>query len=588
MDSGLEAPLLQPADRTYAAEIAEHPDLEAGARVQHADRCIGAESPAQQDPEGRSVQVHHDLEAGARALSDHEESQEEPEPSPAAAHGHAANAVDPAAAVPQAQPVPVPPRPGGEAEPPREPVQPSGAQAAALHQIRKETVKLCCARVTCVWSVKLAFVVLFTQLILLVGPLSEPIWIPISLDAGCEQNNDVDPKPVPFTHIEDMADVRSCQKACTNIPECQAVDFYNATRWCNLYSAACMAPTATWDGACSFQIASACAVRNGSTGILIGGKCDLALQMPSTTSMMREEVPRMLSSPSNWFWTSFCVCIYLYLSLDWPRSEVNERCKCLNDLYEPVEYVCGTILFRAIFLLALFFVWISLTEHFFGPALLLACVEPIFQVSGFRPVPKPVREAANAASRFPVTAWMWLLVSLIVFLALLVPKIGSFVSTAAQQTGSCLMSIFNNIISCLCCEGLVYKEACACIANDCPQHQKVRRICNGAWLEKEERERLCYRCQQTGPTVRSCSDGCDVHMCRACIEDQKHAWRRRLAANAADTAVGGDLMVTADYAVGGTALVEATVTVSAADAALAASAAAAAASADTIGHCPIA
>lgn len=78
---------------------------------------------------------------------------------------------------------------------------------------------------------------------------------------------------------------KACEARCASDPGCQAIDYYNETRWCSLYSQPCSQPTASWQGASSYEIAVACNLHNGSTGVEVAGRCLTGVELPTLWSV---------------------------------------------------------------------------------------------------------------------------------------------------------------------------------------------------------------------------------------------------------------------------------------------------------------
>lgn len=136
------------------------------------------------------------------------------------------------------------------------------------------------------------FAILFILLISLVSlqqlflnDIFSPIlWMPISLSKACQISDDLGGGPRPFRQLADLQDLAACKAMCESIPSCQAVDWFNARRWCNLYTEPCIKPTASWDNASSYQIPMSCFLYNGSSGFIIHGRCQIAEGAPSVRS----------------------------------------------------------------------------------------------------------------------------------------------------------------------------------------------------------------------------------------------------------------------------------------------------------------
>lgn len=75
-------------------------------------------------------------------------------------------------------------------------------------------------------------------------------WTVISATAACEENNE------GVTYLSHQAGytLESCKSKCVNTESCTAIDFYNATSYCLLYSTACVNALSIKDGSSSYRL----------------------------------------------------------------------------------------------------------------------------------------------------------------------------------------------------------------------------------------------------------------------------------------------------------------------------------------------
>jgi len=73
-------------------------------------------------------------------------------------------------------------------------------------------------------------------------------WVQISGTAACETNGDGIKRSKGLGYNYNL---NSCKNACAG--NCQAIDFYQTTGWCNLYNAPCHSPRTYKDGATSWR-----------------------------------------------------------------------------------------------------------------------------------------------------------------------------------------------------------------------------------------------------------------------------------------------------------------------------------------------
>lgn len=120
-------------------------------------------------------------------------------------------------------------------------------------------------------------------------------WIPISTKYACEENDDGS-RPASVDRLGHQANLtgglHACQGLCNEYTGCQAVDWFNSTRRCNLYATPCLKPTAAWDGASSYQKTLTCWLVNDTLGVLIRGHChavmDAYVPSPSVSSFKKQ------------------------------------------------------------------------------------------------------------------------------------------------------------------------------------------------------------------------------------------------------------------------------------------------------------
>ena len=76
-------------------------------------------------------------------------------------------------------------------------------------------------------------------------------FVQISASAACEANKNGVQRDA---YDESMLSLDACKVACAVRGNCAAIDWYNATHWCNFYTQACTHPTAEHDGASSYRL----------------------------------------------------------------------------------------------------------------------------------------------------------------------------------------------------------------------------------------------------------------------------------------------------------------------------------------------
>merc|ERR1719408_85450 len=160
--------------------------------------------------------------------------------------------------------------------------------------------------------------------------------------------NDDNPMVQPYkvmTTEPEWFSISRCKLACESDADCQAFDYYNATRQCNLYQTPCISPTYYGsENPCSFQMAQGCNVHNGSTGVLIRGHCNTNISLPGYWSVVKECLWNLLHSPRSWAISCAVALVYSILVSRWLqeklgiisclrcwhnfRSKASPTCKC--------------------------------------------------------------------------------------------------------------------------------------------------------------------------------------------------------------------------------------------------------------------
>mmetsp|Transcript_2493 Transcript_2493/g.8469 ORF Transcript_2493/g.8469 Transcript_2493/m.8469 type:complete len:378 (+) Transcript_2493:795-1928(+) len=260
----------------------------------------------------------------------------------------------------------------------------------------------------------------------LAGPLSRPIWLPIATHSACQTCEDPGGKPNEMAHKAPLPDVQSCLQFCQEFADCQAVDWFDHTKWCTLYSDACTKPTATWDNASSYQIAVACTLHNGTSGVLIAGHCRTGIQVPSVWSIMSQEVPAMLHSPRSWACSLAVALLYAYLMSPVARKRLQP---ITGPLTAPVLccwkcYRQGGIALKIALMTVLLISWVALTVQKWGPP------------------GATLTELKDTERTMPMGEWAWLGVSVLVFLFLYCSAIRSCLLGTIVAVGGCVMSAF--------------------------------------------------------------------------------------------------------------------------------------------------
>lgn len=302
----------------------------------------------------------------------------------------------------------------------------------SLNPQRLFCLQMCCARLSCSWFCKIFILVLAVNMYFLVGSLSQPLWLPISLHKACQTSDDGGGSPKPFLAKPAMAHgLRACQSLCNSIEGCQAVDWFNETKWCNLYTDPCAQPTAEYSGSSSYQMAISCSLRNGSSGVLLGGHCNVDIQVPTAWSIVRQEVPVMLSSPRSWAISLGVTLLYTYIVSAWCRQKL-----------QPVSFVAlapirlcyrwflaGGCWRRFVLALILIGVWFSYTWWEWGPPPIWASAE------------------GQRMMKLPLAEWAWLGGSSLVLTMALFPGVRSLILSIILGIGAWIMTAFTGLMT---------------------------------------------------------------------------------------------------------------------------------------------
>lgn len=252
-----------------------------------------------------------------------------------------------------------------EATAPRQPHPAAEAESGGEGNCQR----LCCARFACSWCCKVAIVCVVCKCILLVGPLSQPMWIPISYQAACEKAAGDEEAPERLSQQHDHG-LDSCQRLCQRTQHCVAVDVFNASGVCNLYARPCLAPAADWDQASSWQIARYCSAPNGTQGYFIGGGCNTNIQPPSWSVLVKRSIWTMVLSPASWVVSLFVALVYAYVSSVWLQRIV-QMCKDA-ELGGCCTKACGRAMCSVALQASLVLVgWAVLSRCYFGWPVLL-------------------------------------------------------------------------------------------------------------------------------------------------------------------------------------------------------------------------
>lgn len=224
--------------------------------------------------------------------------------------------------------------------------------------------RLCCARFACSWFSKVAILCFVCKCILLFGPLSRPMWIPISYDAGCQETAGDEEAPKLLGQQHDHS-LDSCKRLCERTHDCLSIDMFNASSVCNMYAQPCVGPAAHWDQASSWQIARYCTAPNGSHGYVISDECDTNIEPPTWSLLVKRGIWTMLLSPVSWMVSLFVAVVYAYVSSIWFRR-LMQMCQDLQ-LGGCCTKACGHMMFSVVWqTIAVVVGWAILSRYYFG------------------------------------------------------------------------------------------------------------------------------------------------------------------------------------------------------------------------------
>lgn len=288
---------------------------------------------------------------------------------------------------------------------------------------------LCLARLSCSWLAKVTIIILLLVALFYEGPMSKPIWLPVSMDKACQRCDDAD-KPTLLNSGASSSNLTGCQNLCREDHNCQAVDWFNKTSWCNMWSKACIKPTANWDGASSWQMAVTCVLHNGTMGLVVGGTCmTKGMELPTLGTTVRQALRERLASPESWLFTIAVVFLYLYFSLPWFREKLSP---CMRPISMPLLkcwswFKKGGIFTKTAFFIPFLLLWTIQTYRYWG---------------------LPPRSVA-AAKETPLKEQLWFICSGVVALIITCrPCRGCFLG-AITVVGSFLMSVCISLATCL-------------------------------------------------------------------------------------------------------------------------------------------
>jgi len=306
---------------------------------------------------------------------------------------------------------------------------------ATTHKDEVQCLTLSAVRLSCSWCLKLTILYLCVASLFLLGPLSRPMWVPISKSKACEKSKDALPSSPNGKDL--WQSLEDCEAACERRQDCQAIDYYHATNWCNYYATPCAQPTAVWDGASSFQMAVSCRLTNGTQGILIAGHCTLGIVVPSTWSVICSEAPALLHSPFSWSLSIAVTLIYAYLVSSWFRQlrAVQQAAKVAVCASQPVLKL-GRCWYRWMYgggwprklmlMIVLAIAWFGATVHWFG-------LPPT---------------SAGKLPRLPLSEYAWLSLSIVVFFLAVCKGCRSVVVNSVLCIGSGVMNVFLSCAGC--------------------------------------------------------------------------------------------------------------------------------------------
>jgi hypothetical protein len=296
---------------------------------------------------------------------------------------------------------------------------------------------------TCSWFLKILLLAIFTLSVAIISS-SSPQWFPINPHKGCAENLDDDStwgvgkymldfstKHDAVGYVDGEQTLGSCQNLCMAIPRCQALDFYKKRGRCIFFSKPCLRPTADVDGASSYQLLQNCQAKNGTAGIVIGGKCDTQIQIPSYGFLFLQEAGELLTSPVSWLFTFAVVFLYTWIMSAWFRSQlkpvasqVGWRCRKIYDhAYFPS--------FWRFFKLLLLVTWAWLTFNLW---------EDPKTTSQLLPLPEVVSEGSGE-----LPFWLWSGLSAFVILLINCPCVRSVLITVVGSIAAFLMSLITGL-----------------------------------------------------------------------------------------------------------------------------------------------
>eukprot|EP00930_Biecheleria_cincta_P031059 TRINITY_DN21541_c0_g1_i1.p1 TRINITY_DN21541_c0_g1~~TRINITY_DN21541_c0_g1_i1.p1 ORF type:complete len:547 (+),score=96.16 TRINITY_DN21541_c0_g1_i1:77-1717(+) len=291
-------------------------------------------------------------------------------------------------------------------------------------------LQMCCARLSCSWFCKMFVLVLAVNMFFVVGSLSQPIWIPISLHKACQTSDDNGGGPKPILAKAGMAQgLHACESLCSSTEGCQAVDWFNETQWCNLYTEPCAQPTAEYSGSSSYQMAISCSFRNGSAGVLLDGHCHVGIEVPTVWSIVKREVPVMLSSPRSWAISLGIALLYTYIVSAWCRQKM-QPVSCI--VFAPVRlcyrwFWAGGCWRRFATAPILLGVWCSYTFWEWGA--------PQIQAS------------SQGMMKLPLAEWAWLGGSSTVLAMVLCPSVRGLIFSMILGIGTWIMTAFTGLMT---------------------------------------------------------------------------------------------------------------------------------------------
>lgn len=317
------------------------------------------------------------------------------------------------------------PSPADEEAVPAPQPDPDVDEESIRRRARHHCLQLCCARLCCSWCCKCMVLVVVVNAFFLSGPLSKPMWIPISQHAACENCDDLPRSADAFRQEAPMeGGLAACEALCSSYSDCQAVDWFNTTRWCNLYTQPCLKPTANWDGASSYQIAVSCTLFNGTSGVMIGGQCMAGIEIPTTWSVVKREIPKLLSSPRSWLCSLSVALIYTYVTSSWLRGKTRPVVLWITPKGPRGRSVLAWLL--------LLLGWWAFTYHEFGLPTMTA---------------KEESAEGGIFGQMALEQKLWYGVSFLALFLLCCPCSRSIILSGMLSLGTCIMSAFMSAVA---------------------------------------------------------------------------------------------------------------------------------------------